>query len=78
MKTKALISFMVTAKLVCAFVFAYMQIVGFLMQRLECLLQFDKKLAETIEEKDKEIADRDAKLNRLKQQMAESLKGNSW
>ena len=31
-KTKALISFAVTAKLVCAFVFTYMQIVGFLMQ----------------------------------------------
>ncbi len=42
------------------------------------LLQFDKKLEETVAEKDKEIAERDVKLNRLKQQMAESLKGNSW
>ncbi|XP_052798520.1 golgin subfamily A member 4-like isoform X2 [Mya arenaria] len=40
--------------------------------------QFDQKLAEMTEQKDKEIADRDSKLNRLKQQMAESLKGNSW
>ena len=34
-KTKVQISFAVTAKLVCTFVFAYMQIVGFLMQRLK-------------------------------------------
>ena len=33
-KTKALISFAVTAKLICDFVFAFMQIVGFLMRRL--------------------------------------------
>ena len=33
-KTKALISFAVTAKLVCAFVFLHMQIVGFLMREL--------------------------------------------
>ena len=33
-KTKTLISFAVTAKLICAFVFAYIQIVGFLMRRL--------------------------------------------
>ena len=34
-KTKALISFAVTAKLICAFVFAsHMQNVGFLMTRL--------------------------------------------
>ena len=32
-KTKALISFAVTAKLICAFVFAYMQKAGFLMAR---------------------------------------------
>ena len=53
----------------------------FTCKQIKCFVvfsQFDKKLAETIEEKDKEIADRDAKLNRLKQQMAESLKGNSW
>ena len=42
------------------------------------LLQFDRKLAEMTELKDKEIAERDAKLSRLKQQMADSLKGNSW
>ena len=34
-KTKALISFAVTAKLICAFVFAYMQIAGFPMWRLK-------------------------------------------
>ena len=34
MKTKALINFAVTAKLICVFVFAYMQIVGFLMRWL--------------------------------------------
>ena len=33
-KTKALISFAVTAKLICVFVFAYMQKAGFLMMRL--------------------------------------------
>ena len=33
-KTKALISFAVTAKLICALVFEYMQNVGFLMVRL--------------------------------------------
>lgn len=48
------------------------------MKLLQAQMEFDKKLAETIELKDKEIADRDSKLNRLKQQMAESLKGNSW
>ena len=38
-KTKALISFAVTAKLICAFVFAYAN-VGFLMQRLKYLNSF--------------------------------------
>ena len=33
-ENKALISFVVTAKLICVFVFAYMQDVGFLMTRL--------------------------------------------
>lgn len=42
------------------------------------MFQFDRKLAELNEQKDKEIAERDAKLSRLKQQMADSLKGNSW
>ena len=42
------------------------------------MFQFDKKLADVVEQKDKELAERDAKLNRLKQQMADSLKGNSW
>ena len=36
-KTKALISFAVTAKLICIFVFAYMQTVGFLMRWLKSL-----------------------------------------
>ena len=36
-KTKALISFAVTAKLICGFVFAIMQIVGLPMWRLECV-----------------------------------------
>lgn len=40
--------------------------------------EFDKKLAEVVEQRDKEIAERDTRLNRLKQQMADSLKGNSW
>ena len=35
-KTKTLISFAVTAKLICVFVFAYMQKAGFLMTRLIC------------------------------------------
>ncbi|KAL3857945.1 hypothetical protein ACJMK2_012570 [Sinanodonta woodiana] len=38
----------------------------------------DKKLAEMTAGKDKEIADKEQKLNRLKQQMADALKGNSW
>ena len=33
-KTKALISFAVTAKLICVFVFAYLQKAGFLIKRL--------------------------------------------
>ncbi|KAK3594779.1 hypothetical protein CHS0354_030721 [Potamilus streckersoni] len=38
----------------------------------------DRKLAEMTAVKDKEIADKEQKLNRLKQQMADALKGNSW
>jgi hypothetical protein len=37
-----------------------------------------KQLEELRSLKDKEIADRDQKLNRLKMQMADALKGNSW
>ena len=39
-KTKALVSFAVTAQLICAFVLP-IQIVGFLMWRLKFLLPFD-------------------------------------
>ena len=35
-KTKTLISFAVTAKLICVFLFAYMQKAGFLTPRLNC------------------------------------------
>ena len=38
----------------------------------------DEKLKELTELKDKEVALRDEKLNRLKKQMADALKGNSW
>ncbi|XP_070204497.1 filamin A-interacting protein 1-like isoform X2 [Littorina saxatilis] len=41
-------------------------------------LDFTRQLNELREAKDKEIADRDQKLNRLKMQMADALKGNSW
>lgn len=37
-----------------------------------------RQLTEMAALKDKEIADRDQKLNRLKMQMADALKGNSW
>ncbi|XP_067672021.1 kinesin-like protein KIF3A [Haliotis asinina] len=40
--------------------------------------ELEKKYAEMLSEKDKEISIRDVKLNRLKQQMADALKGNSW
>ena len=39
-KTKVLISFAVTAKLICTFVFAYAN-VGFLMMRLMCCQKYD-------------------------------------
>ncbi|KAL8561090.1 hypothetical protein ACOMHN_031034 [Nucella lapillus] len=42
--------------------------------RLDLTLQMTEMAAA----KDKEIADRDQKLNRLKMQMADTLKGNSW
>ncbi|CAG5135789.1 unnamed protein product [Candidula unifasciata] len=38
----------------------------------------EKHLAEMLAEKDSVIADRDQKLARLKSQMADALKGNSW
>ena len=44
-KTKALISFAVTAKLICVFVFAYMQIVGFLTRWLILLIMHFRQLS---------------------------------
>ena len=38
----------------------------------------DEKLKELADLKDKEVSLRDEKLNRLKKQMADALKGNSW
>jgi hypothetical protein len=38
----------------------------------------DEKLKELTDLKDKEVSLRDEKLNRLKKQMADALKGNSW
>ncbi|CAG2204224.1 unnamed protein product [Mytilus edulis] len=38
----------------------------------------DEKLKDITDLKDKELALRDEKLNRLKKQMADALKGNSW
>lgn len=38
----------------------------------------EERITEITKQKDKEIAVKDEKLNRLKQQMAEALKGNSW
>ncbi|KAK3721625.1 hypothetical protein RRG08_044706 [Elysia crispata] len=40
--------------------------------------ELEKRLADTTAEKDAQIADRDQKLSRLKSQMADALKGNSW
>lgn len=40
--------------------------------------EMDEKLKELTDLKDKEVALRDEKLNRLKKQMADALKGNSW
>jgi len=40
--------------------------------------ELEQKLAETVASKDAEIADKDQKLARLKSQMADALKGNSW
>ena len=40
--------------------------------------QLEKQLADTVASKDAEIADKDLKLSRLKAQMADALKGNSW
>nr|KAG5687756.1 hypothetical protein BaRGS_014845 [Batillaria attramentaria] len=37
-----------------------------------------RQMTEMATLKDKEIADKDQKLNRLKMQMADALKGNSW
>ena len=42
------------------------------------ILQMDEKLKDITDLKDKELALRDEKLNRLKKQMADALKGNSW
>ncbi len=55
----------------------------------ELKLRHEQKIAETTnsyefklhdlrEEKDKEIAERDDKINKMKKQMADVLKGNSW
>ncbi|XP_076434917.1 uncharacterized protein LOC143274847 [Babylonia areolata] len=41
-------------------------------------LDLTRQMTELAQAKDKEIADRDQKLNRLKMQMADALKGNSW
>lgn len=41
-------------------------------------LDLTRQMTEMAAQKDKEIADRDQKLNRLKMQMADALKGNSW
>jgi hypothetical protein len=38
----------------------------------------EEKLVRLREEKDREIVIRDEKLNKLKKQMADALKGNSW
>ncbi|KAL5015953.1 hypothetical protein ScPMuIL_005542 [Solemya velum] len=40
--------------------------------------EMEERITEITKQKDKEIAVKDEKLNRLKQQMAEALKGNSW
>ena len=40
-ENKGVISFAVTAKLICVFVFLHMQIAGFLMKRLIYLLEDD-------------------------------------
>lgn len=41
-------------------------------------LQLEEKILEVTTSKDKEIKIRDEKLTRLKNQMADALKGNSW
>lgn len=40
--------------------------------------QLEEKILEITTSKDKEIKIRDEKLTRLKNQMADALKGNSW
>lgn len=42
------------------------------------MLQYEERIVALTEEKDKEIKVRDEKLGRLKMQMADALKGNSW
>ncbi len=42
------------------------------------VLQMELRVAKLTTEKEEEIALRDEKLNRLKTQMADALKGNSW
>jgi hypothetical protein len=41
-------------------------------------MQMTSQLTELTNTKNQEIAERDEKLSRLKMQMAEALKGNSW
>ncbi len=41
-------------------------------------LQTEARIQQVIQEKNKDIADRDEKLTRLKKQIADTLKGNSW
>ncbi|GFO15082.1 grip and coiled-coil domain-containing protein 2-like [Plakobranchus ocellatus] len=45
---------------------------------LVTIYQLEKRLSDITAEKDAQIADRDQKLSRLKSQMADALKGNSW
>ena len=42
------------------------------------VFQMNTRLLDLANEKDKEIKTRDEKLNKLKKQMADALKGNSW